>query len=84
MALTIVVVLFSSAWFTRDRIVHMPQPDPDAPPCTCGMLPSLPRCEPSMIWSENIPAAPEGEAVAIAQASLDRFCLFSSNSLRLA
>ncbi|MBS01594.1 MAG: MFS transporter [Gammaproteobacteria bacterium] len=32
MALTIVVVLFSSAWFTRDRIVHMPQPDPDAPP----------------------------------------------------
>jgi hypothetical protein len=53
--------------------------DPDAPPCTCGMLPSLPRCEPSMIWSEHIPAAPEGEAVAIAQVSTD--CGYDSTQI---
>ncbi|MEW5686777.1 MAG: MFS transporter [Pseudomonadota bacterium] len=29
MALTIVVVLFASAWFTRDRIPHLPQPAAD-------------------------------------------------------
>lgn len=36
MAVTIVVVLFASAWFTRDRIPFLPQPGPDVKKFSAG------------------------------------------------